>query len=230
VAKVSALKDADKKASPKPSSVDKIIELLLDGIQRGKIVPGQRLITSELSKNMGTSLAPVREAFHLLAGQGLLELLPNRGARVRELTTENLLEGVQILQVVGGLAIRLASKNKPNEAQTKALDAIMGRIYQAGDDRNATEFFLAISASHRYMNELAGNSYLNPVVGRLHLEYFNSQLATILPGNWDRYLSNYRELGALATTGDYKKLEKMLSKHFDWVMSILREKIEHEQS
>nr|WP_277345780.1 FCD domain-containing protein [Pseudomaricurvus alkylphenolicus] len=133
------------------------------------------------------------------------------------------------MQVVGGLAIRLASKNKPNEAQTKALNNIMARIYQAGEERDATEFFLAISASHRYMNDLAGNSYLNPVVSRLHLEYFNSQLATIIPGNWDRYLSNYRELGALVASGDYKKLEQTLDKHFDWVMSILREKIEQEQ-
>jgi len=60
----------------------RVAERLKSGILRGEYVPGQPLREIELCTTLGTSRVPVREALHLLAGEGLVELRPNRGAFV----------------------------------------------------------------------------------------------------------------------------------------------------
>lgn len=215
-----------------PSSMERVLTHLTQRMHDGRIAPGQRLITSELSKELGISLAPVREAFHVLAGEGLLELIQNRGARVRQLSSQNLLEGMQVLQVVGCLAIRLAAK-RPFDRKTYAeLGKILEDMMQAGERRDTRLFFQLIAASHRKMNEIAGNSFLNPVLGRLHLEYFNIQLAEIIPGNWEKYIENYRLMGKIVLAGPehFKDLEESLYAHYGWVIELLEKKISQEES
>ncbi len=212
---------------PKQSSMERVLEYLRKSIHGGRIVPGQRLVTAEVASDLGVSPAPVREAFHLLAGEGLLELMQNRGARVRTLTTQDLLEGVQVLKKVSALAFELAAERPSDPEQLAELEAILRRILAAGEKRDAKEFFQAVSESHRKVNEIAGNSYLNPVVSRLHLEYFNAHLSEILPGNWERYIENYRRLGELFLKGPdhFDQVNAGMGEHFDWVMSLLQERI-----
>lgn len=214
--------------TPERSSMERVLTHLTERIHDGRIAPGQRLITSEISKELGISLAPVREAFHVLAGEGLLELNQNKGARVRQLSMQDLLEGLQILQVVGCLAIRLAAKRTYDPEAYADLGAILDSMMEAGEKRDARRFFQAITASHRKMNDIAGNAFLNPVLGRLHLEYFNNQLVEIIPGHWERYIENYRTMGKVALQGParYEKLEKMLFEHFAWVISLVEERLE----
>ena len=89
------------------ASVEIVLTELRTGIQRGRYAPGQRLITSELASQMKTSLAPVREALHLLIGEGLVEMRPIAAPSVRTLTAQTFIDGLQVLEVVGGLALRL---------------------------------------------------------------------------------------------------------------------------
>lgn len=204
------------------SSVQTILDDVIDGIQTGRYVPGQRLITSDFAKQFGVSLAPVREAFHVLAGEGVIELLKNRGVRVRLLSKRNIIEGLQILQAVGALAIRLSGPRLRDPNAQKKLKASSDAILKAGKEGNINELFKAVSASHRLMNELADNSYLNPVVSRIHLEYFNHQLSSMLP-NTKRveYISHYKEMSKLLLVGDTAAAEKAFVEHMDWLMKVI---------
>ena len=64
------------------SSPDNVANYVLEGIKSGRFVPGQRLIEADLSENLYTSRGPIREAFKRLAAEGVLTLVPHRGAYV----------------------------------------------------------------------------------------------------------------------------------------------------
>lgn len=64
---------------------DTIYDCLRAEILGGVLPAGERLIAAEIAQRLGSSTNPVREALHQLRGEGLVEILPNRGARVREL-------------------------------------------------------------------------------------------------------------------------------------------------
>lgn len=223
---IESIEDSKSPAAKQLSSVEVIMSKIMGEIQQGKLVSEQRLVTTDVARKLGTSQAPVREALSRLAGEGLLDSIPNVGFRVRSLTYQNLLEGVVILQVVGALAIRLASDRFETPEYSEQVKDTVDEILLAGEQRDAERFFTAISATHRMMNDLAGNSYLTPILNRIHLEYFNSQLIRLLPGNWERYIENYRQMGECYQSGDAKKLEKLFVKHLSWVMSLLKEKID----
>ena len=93
------------------SSPDKVADYVLDGIKSGRFVPGQRLIEADLSETLYTSRGPIREAFKRLAAEGVLTLIPHRGAYVRTLTRREVTEVLVIQETLTGLAARLAAEN-----------------------------------------------------------------------------------------------------------------------
>ena len=208
------------------ASVEVVLTELRTGIQRGRYAPGQRLITSELASHLKTSLAPVREALHILIGEGLVEMRPNRGASVRTLTAQTFIDGLQVLEAVGALALRLIAPKLKDAGIRAEIEQALEPIFEAGKRRNQHDFFAAIADSHRLVNEYSGNSYLNPILNRIHLEYFYRQMADLLPDTfWDRYTENYRATGGLLVRGDARGAERAWRQHIQWVIGLLRKHV-----
>jgi DNA-binding GntR family transcriptional regulator len=91
------------------SLVSQLVESIVDGVMAGQYVQGQRLIAADLAEQFGVSRAPVREALHVLAGEGVVELLPNRGARIRRLSILDRLDFLEFTEALLVLGVRLAT-------------------------------------------------------------------------------------------------------------------------
>src|ERR1700684_3954266 len=96
--------------SPK-SLHDEVLARLRDYIVEGNLEDGARIPERELSLRFGISRTPLREALKVLASEGLIELLPNRGARVRQWSEHDLGELFDVMGGLEGLAGRLACEN-----------------------------------------------------------------------------------------------------------------------
>src|SRR5262245_43090553 len=90
-------------------TVEYILEHLRSGVLQGLYAPGQRLIEADLTQELRVSRGPLREAFRRLSAEGLLEIVPHRGAMVRRLTLREMRELFQIRLGLEMLAARLAS-------------------------------------------------------------------------------------------------------------------------
>lgn len=128
------------------SSPDQVVDAIKHGIVLGRLVPGQRLIEADLTRHHRVSRGPVREALKRLAAEGVVELSRHRGAYIRLLTRREVLEILQALQAIVGLAVRLASvrmKQADNKARLKAAFEKLSEHGPSGDrglqsmDRNA---------------------------------------------------------------------------------------------
>jgi DNA-binding GntR family transcriptional regulator len=114
------------------SLVELAVERLRRDILSGRTDPGERLVEEQLTKRLGISRAPLREAMRLLAQQGLVEHIPRRGARVATLSDEDVRE----LYEVRGVLERHAIASIPAAADLTALRAaleVMRRATEAGD-------------------------------------------------------------------------------------------------
>lgn len=85
-----------------------IVRSLLTDVFQGRLRAGQRLVTQEISQRFGVSHTPVREALIELAGIGIIDLLPNRGAVVRRVTDRDVREIYQVRRVLECEATRRA--------------------------------------------------------------------------------------------------------------------------
>src|SRR6201999_956311 len=90
---------------------DEILNRLLDHIFEGNIPDGSRIPGRHSCEMLGISRTPLREALKVLAAEGLTELLPNRGARVRQLSERDLAELFEVMGGLEALAGRLACEN-----------------------------------------------------------------------------------------------------------------------
>jgi len=86
-------------------------QLILDGAFR----PGERLNEAQLSRSLGISRSPIREAFNRLANEGILELVPNRGAFVRRMDVRDVEELYEVREALEVMAVRLAARRATAE-------------------------------------------------------------------------------------------------------------------
>jgi DNA-binding GntR family transcriptional regulator len=149
---------------------DVIREELRTQIAEGVWVPGTRLVERELAAGFGVSRVPVREALRALESEGFVELLPRRGAVVRELTRSVVADLFDIREVLEALAARLAAGRIRDEGLAE-LGAVVedGRRAVDADDHAAAG--AANTTFHETLLRLSGNdslrSVLEPLTGRL---------------------------------------------------------------
>jgi DNA-binding GntR family transcriptional regulator len=156
--------------------VSRIRAILLDG----EITPGARIPERELCERLQISRTPLREALKVLAAEGLIELLPNRGARVRQLSERDIEELFDVMGGLESLAGRLACENIKDEAiaEIERLHYEMYGYYLHSDMHN---YFLINQRIHERIvaasrNETLRATYAN-FAGRIRRVRYSANFA-----------------------------------------------------
>ncbi|MEU5550167.1 MULTISPECIES: GntR family transcriptional regulator [unclassified Micromonospora] len=144
------------------SLVDLAVSRLTRELLSGRSEPGERLVEEQLTRRLGISRAPLREALRLLAQRGLVEHVPRRGVRVATLSDRDVQELYEVRDVLERFAVRAAIP-VGRESDLVGLRAALDRMREAtrAGDR------LAVAESHRAFHvalvALAGNRQLSGV-------------------------------------------------------------------
>jgi DNA-binding GntR family transcriptional regulator len=121
---------------PAPSNVDLALEAIRSAIVAGRLRPGERIKEIPLAEDLGFSRAPVRDALRLLERDGLVELVPNRGAIVPELRAVDVLEVYALRAALGTLALH---KLMLDQGSIAPLERELARLVRAGERRRARD-------------------------------------------------------------------------------------------
>jgi DNA-binding GntR family transcriptional regulator len=150
-------------------TVDYLCDRVRQGILEGRFAPGQRLIARDLIEDIGTSRGPIREAFHRLEADGLVDLIPNRGASVRRLLRREVRELFQIRESLEGLAAGLAAANIDEGQNRKIFTEVWERVRPTGESLPWNVFIEHNHSYHNTIVAISNNSQLCELVGRLRL-------------------------------------------------------------
>jgi len=113
-----------------PSNTEVVADALREAIVKGWLRPGERIKEIPLSEQLGVSRGPIREALRLLAHDGLVTIIPNRGAIVPTPTSADVLEVYAMRSSLGSLALRKLMLGDA-ELPTAALERELGRFERA---------------------------------------------------------------------------------------------------
>jgi DNA-binding GntR family transcriptional regulator len=191
-------------------------ERLLEGIMAGEYPPDSRIVETAVAKEVGTSQAPVREALRGLEALGIVEITPFRGARVRRLEPEELLEAYVVRSTIEVLGARLAMQRltDADAAELLAIGDRMQEAAKAGDRRGLAEIDASL---HGQIMELSGNKTLLRVWRSL--EPFSRTYITLIgPGSdpsWTAHLHDPMLEAIRNRDGD--GLALAIERHFDEV-------------
>ncbi|AWN35200.1 GntR family transcriptional regulator [Methylobacterium radiodurans] len=184
-------------------------ELILTGV----LAPGQELVEADLSATLGVSRTPVREALKLLAVEGLVELRPNRSARVPDLQAEAI---TQLFEAIAGIeriaaefaAVRITDVEL---AHLRALQDEMEGYYRATD---LAPYFVINQQIHRLIVSASRNRPLQEahesLYGRAELV---RRRALRTPERWDESVAEHRAIFHALEARDALRAGALLCDH-----------------
>jgi DNA-binding GntR family transcriptional regulator len=179
-----------------PSRHDLITAELRDLIVEGDLAPGARLVEADVCRRLGTSRTPLREALKVLAGEGLIELQPNRGALVARMTPVEALDMFEVIAELEALAAARCCQTLMPDGLVglNALHLEMCGCYRAG---NKHDYFVLNDRIHRSVVVLAGNQVLAETHSRLLARARRARYRALLSiGRWDQSMDEHQALMA----------------------------------
>ena len=138
---------------------DEVVTRVRDLIIEGALAPGTRIHEGQLCDKLGISRTPLREALKVLASEGLIELMPNRGAVVRKPTPPEVLETLVVIGALEALAAEYACRGA-SDAEIAELRAIHQRMLEFYAARDRLEYFKLNQSIHSAIIRLSGNRTL----------------------------------------------------------------------
>ena len=199
-------------------------------IIEGTLAPGTRLNERELSEQLGVSRTPLREAFRILAGDGLLTQLPNRGAQVVALSAEDVRHAFDVMGSLEGLAGELAV-TRVTDADIETLRALQAEMETAHAQRDLPAYYRINRAVHDRLNAIAGNPILahtyRTLNTRLHALRFRSNLNT---AKWNQAVAEHREMIAALAARDGAALRDILIRHLRAKQQAVLETMKNEKT
>lgn len=144
-------------------TVDRIVDDTREAILSGRFALGQRLVEADLARELRVSRGPVREALGRLHGEGLVDLVPNRGALVRRLSRKEVTDRYQLRIAVEGLAAELCARHL---GQADHRDRFLATLEPTRDEASLNGFATFRAQNQRFHRTVAELS-LNPQLAAL---------------------------------------------------------------
>lgn len=175
--------------------VDIVTDYVLSQLKDGLLAPGQRITEQDIITTCNVGTGPTREALRILSGEGVIEIVPNKGARVLHLDRKELLDILHVMRGILAKGIQLAAGKLENAANRERLNARLHDIRELAKSGKSFSFMHSISEYHRTLNEITGNIYLNYLFSPALLIHFNRELSSIMRlYDWEKYLLFYEDI------------------------------------
>jgi DNA-binding GntR family transcriptional regulator len=190
---------------------DRAFTALHDAIVTGLLAPGERLPIEELGASLGMSAMPIREALRRLDAAGLVENIPHRGARVTELSIEDLAEVYEARLALEPLAVARAAERFDGDAAALAGERLA--VLTALRDTNSPETWAAHTAFHFALYEAADSSWLLRLIEPLWETSQRYRLATKIAPKLEARRAEHEEILRACVEHDAAHAARSLYNH-----------------
>jgi DNA-binding GntR family transcriptional regulator len=196
-----------------PNLKEAVYQRLKEGIIRGEISAGSKLVETQISRELGVSRTPLREAISRLGQEGLLEVVPRRGTFVHKHSLNEILESLEIRETLEGLAARLAARHATPEIIQKMKNCFSG-FSPKNVERSIRDYAQQNVRFHHLVIQASQNQRLIGIIRNLYDQMDLVRLHTIvLPGRARKSLSEHREIIRLIEKKKGDLAEKRLRLH-----------------
>ena len=190
-----------------------IVSHLRDMIIEGDLAPGTRLHEGQLGEQLGISRTPLREAIKYLASEGLIELVPSRGAVVKRFGSKDVQDMLSVLQAMEELAGRLAC-DLATDAEIAAVRATHDEMIQCYITKDRMQYYKLNQQIHTMIVALSRNTTLIDMHGILQtrlkrIRFVGHEGAE----KWAAAVAEHEEMIVALESRDNIRLSEVLGRH-----------------
>ncbi|MEH7392025.1 GntR family transcriptional regulator [Bacillus sp. JJ1503] len=199
-----------------------VYENIKHAIIEGDIEPGTRLTETKVGEQMNVSTTPVREAFRRLASEGLLKIIPWRGAIVQEFSGQELIEVYQCRESLEGLAIKLAIETIDSEG----IEKLESLVEESKETDDLSEYVEINSTIHNTILEYAQNETLSNLLGQLNdVIYHNRNMSSYSKQRRNEIYYEHLQIVSAIKNGDKEQAQKAMELHVNNGYRYIKERL-----
>jgi DNA-binding GntR family transcriptional regulator len=199
----------------KATLTDRVYETLRADILTNRLPPGTPLQEGALANALGVSRGPIREATRRLAAEGLVSVVPRRGAVVSSLSRGEFINAYQVREALEILAVRLAT-SRLAPADLEQLEELHQRMVRAAQAEDAGQFFEANAEFHSVFVQRSGNQLLaeiySPLVDQMRRYRMRSMT---LRGGMMRSCEEHQAILEAVRRADVEEAARLVQEHIE---------------
>lgn len=195
------------------SSPDRVFRAILEGLYQGRYVPGQRLVEADLTRAFKVSRGSVREALNRLAAEGVIALSRHRGAHIHMLSRSEAREVLAVVEVIIGLAARLAAQNARSGENRAQVEAALERVRASQRRPDFLDFVKARNGFYRALVKVGGNRELARVLPGMQVHLLRTQFRGYGTASDDMKGDDYERIARAVLAGEPKRAEAEAHRH-----------------
>lgn len=182
-------------------------------IRKGTLATGERIVEKRFCDALGISRTPLREALRVLHSEGIVDLVPRRGAYVTQPSIQEVRDLFEVMAVLEGLCARAAAARLGAEDLAR-IESLHETLEQCYADRDEERYIHANHALHKLVQHLAENQVLNEVASglrqRMLLHRFRQLYQT---DRFDQSIREHRELLEAFRHRDAAAAQAVMERH-----------------
>lgn len=207
-----------------------VADNLRDMIVEGVLPPGQRISEGDLCDQFGISRTPMREALKVLASEGLVEIKPNRGTRVSEITLEDIDELFEAVSGIERLCGELATE-KLTESNLEHLKTLHERMTNHFKSGQRHDYFRLNQETHNLIVQLSGNSVLREIHANIMIKVRRARYLAILSvKRWEESVNEHAGILEAMEARDIDLVGKRIRDHVFKTGEIVKQTFSTENS
>jgi len=198
-----------------------VYERLKSEILSGTLLPGDWVRELDVAAELEVSRTPVREAVRRLAQEGLLELVANRGVKVRHLSSTDVMDVYELREVLEGIAARKAAQLASRDG-VEQLEKYLEVIERTPPEQTAAHI-VADDDFHMAVVKLAGSSALYDVISMLSDRVTRAKILTRNTNASELTRDQHRQVVAAIAAGAATEAERAMRNHIRTYRQVLEE-------
>jgi DNA-binding GntR family transcriptional regulator len=192
---------------------DLVVEHLQNLIIEGVLEPGAKLNEREVCESLGISRTPLREAMKVLATEGLIEIIPNRGAFVSKMNESEITETFEVMGGLEAMSGELAAQ-RITAAEVAEIRTLHAAMLECRAKNDLPGYYSRNQTIHNKINEAAGNEVLRQVYRSLNRRLLALRFKSNLrEDKWDRAVEDHEQMLQALEMRDGKRLAAILRQH-----------------
>jgi len=193
---------------------DQVYDILKRRIIFREIESGKKINEEELAKSLGVSRTPIRETLVRLEHEGIVEIIPRRGAHVVSQSIEKVIDLLQVREVLEGLVARLATENM-DRGLLDRLSHCLEKVSASEDPAiRLLKYTPADVEFHALLLEACDNELLKNMMASVNAHLQMVRLRTVaLPGRPEQTVREHHEIVSAIEKQDADLAEKLMRKH-----------------
>ena len=208
---------------------DVVFNTLRQAILRGELKPGERLMEIQLANKLGVSRTPIREAIRKLGLEGLVLMIPRKGAEVAEITEKNMLDVLEVRRALEELAVKLACERITEEEIQELKDAA-DAFQKILSEKDITKIAEADEAFHDVIFKSTGNDRLIQLLNSLREQMYRYRLEYLKREEYHpQLLEEHQQIIDRITRKDQSEAAELIDRHIGNQVDVMLEMIRHKK-